>query len=213
MAKRGDELSEHILWAAKAVFLEAGFERASMDEIAARAQTSKRTLYAHFESKENLYLAVVDLVREIYLEKLHQPDDYSADPAQALVAYCGRFLEITLCAPSVRMSRMSIAQTERFPQGAAGYFDAGFAAAHERLSDYLARTFALSKAASGDAAHRLLGRILYPRYLRALFGLEELSDQLDAETINPDFDLAPVRQAVAELLSSFNNPEPIATQS
>ena len=35
---RGDQLSEHILWIAKNVFLEVGFERASMDVIAARAK-------------------------------------------------------------------------------------------------------------------------------------------------------------------------------
>ena len=33
-AMRGDKLSEHILWTAKNVFLEVGFERASMDVIA-----------------------------------------------------------------------------------------------------------------------------------------------------------------------------------
>jgi hypothetical protein len=31
MARRGEKLSEHILWTAKNVFLEMGFERASMD--------------------------------------------------------------------------------------------------------------------------------------------------------------------------------------
>ena len=31
MARRGDSLTEHILWTAKDVFLEMGFERASMD--------------------------------------------------------------------------------------------------------------------------------------------------------------------------------------
>jgi AcrR family transcriptional regulator len=56
---------EHILWAAKDVFIEMGFERASMDMVAARAVTSKRSLYAHFESKDKLFLAVVDLVREL----------------------------------------------------------------------------------------------------------------------------------------------------
>jgi AcrR family transcriptional regulator len=44
VARRGDELREHIVWAAKDVFLEMGFERASMDVVAARAATSKRSL-------------------------------------------------------------------------------------------------------------------------------------------------------------------------
>lgn len=203
MAKRSDELSENILWAAKDVFLEVGFERASMDEIAARTPTSKRTLYAHYQSKENLYLAVVELVRDLFLSRLQMPGDYGDDPAQALVMFCGRFLEIVLYAPSIAMSRMSIAQAERFPQGAAGYFDASFAAAHERLSDYLSATFALSASSSAAAAHRLLGQVLHPRFLRALFGVDELSSQLGETSIRADLDLASVRQAVAELLESL----------
>ena len=72
MARRGDKLREHILWTAKDVFLEMGFERASMDVVASRAETSKRSLYAHFNSKEKLYLAVIDLVRGLFLSKLRK---------------------------------------------------------------------------------------------------------------------------------------------
>ncbi len=203
MAKRSDELSENILWAAKDVFLEVGFGRASMDEIAARTPTSKRTLYAHYESKENLYLAVVELVRDLFLSSLHMPGDYGDDPQQALVLFCGRFLEIVFYAPSIRMSRMSIAEAKRFPQGSAQYFDAGFSTVHARLSDYLAQTFELSASDSAEAAHKLLGRVLHPRFLRALFGVDEPSKQLGDETVHADFDLEPVRQAVAEFMASL----------
>ena len=39
MTRRGDQLREHLLWTAKDVFLELGFERASMDVVAARADS------------------------------------------------------------------------------------------------------------------------------------------------------------------------------
>lgn len=206
MSKRGTELRVHILSVAKDVFLEMGFERASMDVIAGRAETSKRTLYAHFESKEKLYLAVVDLVRGLFLGKLKKPADYSGDPAEALVMFCGRLLEGLLFAWTIRMCRLSIAEAERFPAGAALYFDVIFSAPHERLAAYLGETFGLSGAASAEAAHKLLDRIIYPRFPRALFGLDPLSEQLDEHVIRPDFDLAPVRQAVAELLQSLGHP-------
>jgi TetR/AcrR family transcriptional regulator, mexJK operon transcriptional repressor len=41
------------------VFLEAGYEAANMDEVAARAGVSKATLYTRFDSKEALFRAVV----------------------------------------------------------------------------------------------------------------------------------------------------------
>lgn len=203
MSRRGNDLREHILYAAKNVFLEVGFERASMDVIAARAQTSKRTLYAHFESKEKLYLAIIELVRELSLSKLKWPDDYSNDPTEALVLFCGRFLEGLLFAWTIRMCRMSIAEAERFPEGAARYFDVIFTAPHERLSAYLGETFGLPEAASAEAAQLLLGRIIYPRFPRALFGVEALSEQWNDKAIRADFDLTPVRKAVVELIASL----------
>lgn len=50
---------DEIVSAAEKVFLEKGFEAASMDEIARAAQFTKRTLYQYFENKEDLYFAVV----------------------------------------------------------------------------------------------------------------------------------------------------------
>ncbi len=67
-----------------------GFERASMDVVASRADMSKRSLYAHFESKEKLFLAVIELVRGLFLSRLQTPGDYSEKPAEALVMFCGR---------------------------------------------------------------------------------------------------------------------------
>lgn len=203
MARRGDELREHMLWAAKDVFLEVGFERASMDVIAERAATSKRTLYAHFENKENLYLAVFELIRELSLSRLKMPGDYSPDTEEALVLFCGRFLEGLLFVWTIRMCRLTIAEAERFPEGSARYFDVIFSTPHQRLSDYLKERFDLSAQSSSEAAQQLLGRVIYPRFSRALFGLEELCEQLDEEAIRADFDLEPVRQAVAELIASL----------
>lgn len=203
MARRGDKLREHILWAAKSVFLEVGFERASMDMIAERAATSKRTLYAHFESKEKLYLAVFEMIREFSLSRLKRPGDYSPDTAEALVLFCGRFLEGLLFAWTIRMCRLCMAEAERFPKGSACYFDVLFSTPHERLSDYLKEKFELSAHASSEAAQALLGRIIHPLFMRALFGLDEPSEQWDEEAIRPDFDLEPVRKAVAELITSL----------
>ena len=196
MTMRGDKLSEHILWTAKNVFLEVGFERASMDLIASRAKTSKRTLYAHFENKEKLYLAVIDLVRGLVVSKLKMPGDYPGDATEALVMFCGRFLEILLYARTIQMCRLSIAEATRFPEGSARYFDVILSVPHAWLGAYLHTAFGLSEEVSAREAQHLLGRIIHPRFPRALFGLEELSEQLDDEAIRADFDLGPVRRAV-----------------
>lgn len=46
--------------AACELFLANGFQRTSMDQVAARANVSKTTLYAHFVSKEALFLSVLE---------------------------------------------------------------------------------------------------------------------------------------------------------
>jgi AcrR family transcriptional regulator len=203
VARRGDALQEHILWVAKDVFLEVGFERASMDEIAARAETSKRTLYAHFENKEKLFLAILLLARELFLSKLKLPGDYSVDPAQALTMFCGRYLEILLYSGWIRMCRMGLAEAERFPEASTQSFEVLFSAVQERLSAYLKKTFGLSAKSGTEAAQKLLGQILYPRYMRALFGVDAPAEKFGPHDLAADFNLKPIRKAVAELLASL----------
>jgi AcrR family transcriptional regulator len=204
MARRGEKLREHILWVAKDVFLEMGFERASMDEVASRAETSKRSLYAHFESKEKLFLAVIELVRGLFLSRLRMPADYSEKPADALALFCGRYLEGMLYQPSIQMCRITMAETTRFPEGAAQHFDVMFTEVHTRLTAYLRTTFDLTPRASAEAAQKLLGQVLYPRFPRALFGMEPLTERL-SEALSSEFDIKPIRKAVADLLDSLPN--------
>ena len=200
-ARRGDKLREHILWAAKDVFLEMGFERASMDVVAGRAETSKRSLYAHFENKEKLFLAVIELVRGLFLTSLKMPGDYSEKPAEALVMFCGRYLEIVLYEKSIQMCRVSMAETSRFPEGAAQYFDVLFTQVHTRLSSYLKTTFGLSARASVEATHKLLGQVLYPHFPRALFGIHQSAMSLHPSTA--DVDRKQIRTVVKELIESL----------
>jgi AcrR family transcriptional regulator len=203
MARRGGELRDHILSVAKGVFLEMGFERASMDEVASRARTSKRSVYAHFESKEKLFLAVIDHVRGLFHARLEVPDACSSKPAEALVLFCGRYLEVMLYRPAVQMFRVTLAETARFPEGAAQHHEVMFVEVATRLATYLKATFGLSARASAEATERLLGQILYPLFPRALFGLEDLVEDLDERALSPKVDLKPVRKAVAELLESL----------
>jgi hypothetical protein len=56
--------------------------------------------------------------------------------------------------------------------------------------------------ASSEALQERLDRVILPRFPRALFSVDQLSEQLD-ETIRADFDLKAVRKAVAELFESL----------
>ena len=59
MRRSRDETHRHILNAAYGLFWRQGFLRVSMDEIAARAGITKRALYQHFRSKDDLMAAAL----------------------------------------------------------------------------------------------------------------------------------------------------------
>jgi AcrR family transcriptional regulator len=203
MAKRGTQLREHILLTAKDVFLEMGFERASMDEVARRAETSKRTLYAYFESKENLFLAILDLVGALLLSRLGTPQQYSDKPEEALALFCSRYLETLLYESAVRMLRLTNAETEQFPQAASRHFAAMFGEIEHRVATYIAAAFNIPSRVAADAAERLFAQLLYPRLLRALFGLESLEAALEPDAATPRFDIRRIRKLVADMIQSL----------
>lgn len=53
-----------IIEAATQEFRTAGFEHTSMDSIAQRAGVSKRTVYNHFPSKEDLFAAIIQALKD-----------------------------------------------------------------------------------------------------------------------------------------------------
>lgn len=59
---RRAERREQILGAASRAFVHAGFAATSLDDVAREAGVSKVILYRHFESKTDLYRAVLDAV-------------------------------------------------------------------------------------------------------------------------------------------------------
>lgn len=199
--RRGEELRRHILFTAKDVFLETGYERASMDTVASRAETSKRTLYAHFENKDKLFLAVMELVRELYLRRLGTPDAYAEDPAEAVTLFCGRFQQLMMWEAQVRTCRLSIAEAERLPGSSSTYFDAVFASTYERLSTYLAERYGMDPADGTALAEDLLARTVLPRLFRTLLNVEPgFKDMPEETSLAEDVDLDAIRRLVSTAL-------------
>jgi AcrR family transcriptional regulator len=59
MPRSRDQTRQRILQAAYALFYQRGFARVNVDEIAAAAKITKRTLYMHVESKDTLLAEVL----------------------------------------------------------------------------------------------------------------------------------------------------------
>jgi AcrR family transcriptional regulator len=72
MRRSRDETHRRILDAAYGLFWRQGFLRVSMDEIAARAGITKRTMYQHFRSKDDLMAAALAKSSELAMQRLEQ---------------------------------------------------------------------------------------------------------------------------------------------
>ncbi len=109
---------ERILAAAEEVFLEAGFAGTNMDAVSDRAGVSKQTVYAHFKSKEALFIRVVEEMTggaaSALREDVEDPlDDRPIEPL--LLDLAREQLAVVMTPRLMRLRRMVIAEVDRFP--------------------------------------------------------------------------------------------------
>lgn len=123
--KRGD-----IVGIAKQIFFEEGYAGASMAQIAARVGGSKATLYSHFASKEELFLAVVKEVAEQQplAEALTDAQIKSATKdAAAFRRWLQQFgadsLKRLTSFELLSLQRLSAAEAARLPEVGRAFFD------------------------------------------------------------------------------------------
>lgn len=87
--KRIEGTSERLLEAARAEFLEKGYEAASLHAIAERAGSSKGAIYVRYSDKEALYAAVVGPVIDglcaLFADELDEFGGLSADVQQSVM--------------------------------------------------------------------------------------------------------------------------------
>ena len=114
-----------IIEGAREIFMSAGFDAASMNDIARAAHVSKGTLYAYFDSKEALFEA---LIRE---ERAHQPERNlmfpadEPDPAKALAIYGRSLVEKITRTDKLEQARIVAFAAARFPRLGRAFYEAG----------------------------------------------------------------------------------------
>ncbi|WP_350332952.1 TetR/AcrR family transcriptional regulator [Coralliovum pocilloporae] len=108
-----------IIEGAVAEFQEHGFSGVSMDRVAARANVSKRTVYNHFDSKEALFRAILDIMLEACSEAFtvsYIPGEPIQDQLVKLGWAEGQLLTSR---DFMKLARMVVGETMRDPDLAA----------------------------------------------------------------------------------------------
>ena len=113
-----------VLDGARRVFLADGFDGASMNDIARVAGVSKGTLYVYFNSKEELFEALIREDRKQQAERIVFPAD-DGDPRLALASF-GRQLIALMTQPElIAQVRIVIAATAKFPSLGRVFYESG----------------------------------------------------------------------------------------
>lgn len=92
-----------LLELATRVFTEKGFQATSMDDIAAAAGVTKPVLYQHFDSKESLYVEVLDIIAESMLEEVRALGEHEGDTVSRVRTGLHRFYRFVALDNSLRL--------------------------------------------------------------------------------------------------------------
>ncbi|HTH18325.1 MAG TPA: TetR/AcrR family transcriptional regulator [Magnetospirillum sp.] len=172
---RSSAKREAILDAAKASFVDNGYAATSMDMVAAKAGVSKATIYAHFQSKDELFAAIIRRRCDSLacaIDELTVSE--SLDARATLTAVAHKLLTMLLDPDTLGIYRMVVAESPRHPDLAKVYFDAGPSRGKERMAEVLnalSRRGLLKVPDVWQALDQLIGMLRGEHFTRALLGL------------------------------------------
>lgn len=173
-SKRGEKRIEAIVAAAEKLFLDKGFEGASLDEVARLANASKATIYAYYKNKVGLFRAIINVkVSAVFgaidaAERVHLPLD------QALHALGRAFLTLMLSPVGLKFYRLIVSQGTEFPDLAATWYENGPTKAIGAVANLLRARAAAGEITVDDpdqAAEFFLMMLRGTLQLRAVTGL------------------------------------------
>jgi TetR/AcrR family transcriptional repressor of mexJK operon len=169
LRKRGRPTAEErrrreteILTAALGVFLRSGYGASTMDELAAAAQVTKRTLYTYYGDKAGLFTAMVrDLAAAVSLDAARDHD--------TLETLAARIVSRVHSDELVGLHQLVIAESTRFPELALILHGNGDTRHIARLAEHIR---AERGAASEPLAEPLFSLLLGEKHRRRLLGID-----------------------------------------
>lgn len=183
------------------VFMEHGFEGASVDEIARTAGASKATLYSYFPDKRQLFQAVVQ-------SRCSSQGDVictgvAGRPIEERLGSMALTFASFLYSPEAQeMFRICIAEAGRFPDLGRAFYEAGPAQARARLVEFFEDAAARGELAIEEpvvAADQFVALCKTRGFLRSLLGAPPV----------PEPEIRHIaREAVTTFLARYAMPRP-----
>jgi AcrR family transcriptional regulator len=183
-AQDGGAKRRQVMEGARTVFLSQGFDGASMNDIARVAGVSKGTLYVYFDSKEQLFEALIREGRKQQAERLVFPSD-PGDARELLRGFGRRLIEMMTRPETIAHLRVVIAATGKFPRLGQAFFEAGPCHGVRNLDAQLVKlceTGALEIENTERAAQQFIDLCKSGVFNPVLFGAVETVDPRDIDS-------------------------------
>lgn len=165
-----------IIVAGARVFMEQGFESASMDEVARIAGVSKATIYSYFDGKQDLFGAIIRGRCQAMIPIIEAAALGDQPPAEALRRIGRQFLDLLMSKGPLSLYRVVLMEAGRFPALGRTFYQSGPDKVAGALAEYLARQHeagVLDVPKPRASAEQFFGMVLGHTHLRLLLGISE----------------------------------------
>ncbi len=132
-AQKGDA----ILKAAADLFPKLGFEKTTMDAIASHAGVTKQTVYSHYQSKEQLFIRLVDNLCRDGLNQQPISGVTSKQFEELLYDVGMKLLTLITSVEGMAVTRLVLAESSRYPKLARLYYESGTQRIMKLLAEFL----------------------------------------------------------------------------
>lgn len=193
---RGEARRRAFLEAARAEFLEHGFENANVNNVVRQAGGSLATLYARFGNKEGLFLAVMEDQHDRFAAALTPCAVDHLPLEDGLVALGEHFTRALMSREHLAFYRVIVAEGRRFPQLMQRYVGAGATRVREVVTGYMNGRVGADGRAIADPD---MGASFFMELLRARHHYRALADE--TYTLSDAALAAHVRAAVRQFLN------------
>ncbi|MBP1887982.1 TetR/AcrR family transcriptional regulator [Sinorhizobium mexicanum] len=178
----GAELRTAILEAASEIFLEEGYQGASIEAVIGKVGGSKRAIYSHFGGKKELFLALVAEASSKVIGGTSPENVEGKDIRDTLRTFGLQVTRVLMAPTTLGLYRAVIAEGARQPDVAQEFFENGPGRVSESLAQVLERfqaRGAISIKDSARAAERFVGMLRDDLYLRVVLGLRAPLDETE----------------------------------
>lgn len=131
--------TQNLIRVAQNLFIDPGYSKVSLEQIAREAHVAVRTIYVKFGGKAGLLNAVISTERDRFFTTLKDMDSDTRPVATILAEFAFNYLELVCSPQAMCLQRLVIAEAKSNPELARTFYDAGPAHTVELLTRFFSR--------------------------------------------------------------------------